>query len=87
MDVQQSTMTLINRCVGDGRIFPSRPGPGAGGSTNIGAVMISVEFVGPAAGPGKPDGDGLIKTGPGPGSAPGSRSGIGAYYPPSVGAT
>lgn len=77
MDVQQSTLELIHTCVGD--LMVTTPGPGAGGTTSIGAVIIGVEYVGPAAGPGKPNGDGLIGTGPVTGSAPGSRSRIEAY--------
>lgn len=78
-DVQQYANSLINRCVGDARAVPRRPGPGAGGSTSIGAVLISVEAVVPASN-GKPGGNNGFSP------APGTRDGgIEAYYPQGLG--
>ena len=70
-------MALINRCVGDGRILPPRPGPGAGGYTVLGAVLISVEYAGPLNAKAPRDPAEVI-------AAEGRREAnfrLGAYYP------
>lgn len=78
VDVQQSAVALINRCVGDGRILPPRPGPGAGGSTTLGAVLISVEYAGQVSTTASPEPAEVI-------AAEARREAnfrVGAYYPP-----
>lgn len=75
IDVRDATVALVRSCVRDpGGALGTVAGAGAGGRTSVGAISVTVEYVGPEAGPGGP---GAEKPGEG-----GWR--IGAYYPPRV---
>ena len=44
-DVRQTATALMRQCVGDERIVPPTPGPGAGGLVYLGSVLITVTDV------------------------------------------
>lgn len=72
-DVRHAANDLVESCVGDTRIMPSSPGPGGGGSAQLGPVLVAIMYF-PSAQPGP------VGSRPGSNSEPSFR--IGAYYPP-----